>query len=113
MLVHLATENKDVLFILKYLNMAPGWVTYYKLMEVVEEFAKAKSVHLGTDAQDKNAFANTANNFSLSGFEARHGFKEIVKANKTRSMNLEEAHAFVTSMAKSYLDQVYGSTSKT
>ena len=112
-LVHLATENKDVFFILKYLDMAPGWVTYYKLMEAVESFAKAKSIQLGADAQDRNAFTNTANNFSLSGFEARHGFKEMVKSNKTRSMNLEEAHAFVTSMVKSYLNQAYGSTSKT
>lgn len=106
-LLHLATEQKDVFFILKYLNMAPGWSTYYKLMEVVEEFAQTKSIDLDTDKKDRTAFTNTANNFSLSGFDSRHGFKEVLKMNKTRSMDLVEAHAFVTSMAKKFLQQAY------
>lgn len=106
-LVHLATEERDVLFILKYLNMGPGWVSYYKLMEAVEAFAKAKHIDLGTKSQERKAFTNTANNFSLSGFDARHGFKEQLEENKTRSMDLQEAHTFVTSMVKRFLDLAY------
>lgn len=106
-LVQLATENQDICFVLKYLDMEPGWVTYYKLMEALEVFAKEKSVDLGTNGKDRDAFTNTANNFSLSGFESRHGFKQVVKANKTRSMDLPEAHAFVTTMAKRFLRQTY------
>jgi len=41
-LIHLATENKDVYFILKYLDMPESWSTYYKLMETVESFAREK-----------------------------------------------------------------------
>ena len=107
-LLHLATSNQDVLFTLKYLDMEPSWDTYYKLMETLEGFAKTRSIDLGTDAGERSSFTNTANNFSLAGFGARHGFKQAVKANKTPSMQLDQAHAFVTSMAKSYLKQAHG-----
>lgn len=106
-LLHLATENQDVYFILRYLNMEPSWVTYYKLMEAVEQFAADKSVDLGTDDKKRKAFTNTANNFSLSGFDSRHGFKQVTKQNKTASMALNEAHEFVTSMAKAFLRTAY------
>lgn len=104
-LLHLATENEDVVMILKYLNMEPGWVTYYKLLEAVEEFAKVRGVNLGTDTAARKAFTNTANNFSLSGFDSRHGFKEVVKENKTRAMTLEEAHEFIFNVVKSFLSK--------
>jgi hypothetical protein len=106
-LLHLATENEDVYFILKYLNMDAGWGAYYKLMESVEQFAAVKSVDLEINEKIRKAFTNTANNFSLSGFDSRHGFKQVVKQNKTASMPLDEAHAFVTSIAKTYLKKTY------
>lgn len=106
-LLHLATENQDVYFILKYLSMEPGWVTYYALMESIEESAKAKDIALATDTATQKSFTNTANNFSLSGFDARHGFKQVVKANKTPSMTLEDGHRFVTSMVKDYIQKAY------
>lgn len=107
-LLHLATENQDVYFILKYLSMGPGWVAYYALMESIEESAKAKSITLATNAATQKSFTNTANNFSLSGFDSRHGFKQVVKANKTPSMTLEDGHRFVTSMVKDYIEKAYG-----
>lgn len=107
-LLHLATENQDVYFILKYLNMEPGWVPYYALMESIEESAKAKGIALATNTATQKSFTNTANNFSLSGFDARHGFKQVVKANKTPSMTLEDGHRFVTSMVKEYIEKAYG-----
>jgi len=110
-LLHLATENQDVYFILKYLDMDAGWVTYYKLMEAVENFAAAKSIDLGTDDKKRKSFTNTANNFSLSGFDSRHGFKQVVKQNNTQSMSLDEAHDFVTSIAKIFLKKAYFSES--
>lgn len=106
-LLHLATENQDVYFILKYLSMKPGWVTYYALMESIEESAKAKGITLATNIATQKSFTNTANNFSLSGFDARHGFKQVVKANKTSSMTLEDGLRFVTSMAKEYIEKAY------
>jgi hypothetical protein len=102
-LLHLATENEDVSIILKYLDMEHGWVTYYKLLEAVEGFAKAKGVNLGIDKSARTAFTNTANNSSLSGFDSRHGFKEVVKENKTKAMSLHEAHEFIFGVIKSFL----------
>jgi hypothetical protein len=102
-LLHLATEHKDVYFILKYFDMEPGWVTYYKLLEAIEHFAKEKNIALDTIEANRKSFTNTANNFSLSGFESRHGFKEITKLNKTPAMTLDAAYDFVSGMAKKYL----------
>lgn len=89
-LIHLATENEDVYFILKYLDMESSWTTYYKLMEAVETFAKSKNVDLRVSERARKAFTNTANNFSLSGFDSRHGFKEVTKKNNTESMSINE-----------------------
>lgn len=106
-LMHLATENKDVYFILKYLDMESSWSTYYKLMEAIETFTKKKDVELNTSKKERKRFTNTANNFSLSGFDSRHGFKEAVKKNNTESMSIDEGYNFVTSMAKAYFQKAY------
>lgn len=109
-LIHFATENEDVYFILKYLDMEPSWITYYKLMEAVETFSKSKGIELGTNRNDQKRFTNTANNFSLSGFDSRHGFKEITKQNNTKSMTIDEAYEFVSGMAKEFLKKAYFSS---
>lgn len=106
-LLHLATENQDVYFILKYLDMSADWSTYYKLMEAIEVFAKDNGIDLETKTSDRKAFTNTANNFSLSGFDSRHGFKQVAKSNNTASMTIDEGYSFVTSMAKTYLQKRY------
>jgi len=106
-LIHLATENRDVYFILKYLDMDPGWVTYYKLLEAVENFAKTANINLNVDQVKRSAFTNTSNNFSLSGFDSRHGFKEAIKKNNTASMSLDEGYKFITDLTKSYLNKAY------
>lgn len=106
-LIHLSTENKDVYFFLKYLDMESSWTTYYKLMEAVETFAKEKNIDLQTVIKKRKSFTNTANNFSLSGFDSRHGFKEVASQNRTASMSIDEGYDFVTSMVKTYLNKVY------
>jgi len=106
-LLHLATENKDVYFILKYFDMESGWGTYYKLLEAIEHFAKEKDIDLNTAEADRKSFTNTANNFSLSGFDARHGFKEVTKQNKTPAMTIDGAYEFVSGIAKRYLKMAY------
>lgn len=106
-LLHLATENRDVYFILKYFDMEPGWVTYYKLLEAIEHFADEKKIDLKTVETKRKSFTNTANNFSLSGFDSRHGFKEVTKLNKTPAMKLDEGCNFVSELAKKYLEIAY------
>lgn len=102
-LIHLATEHEDVFYILKYLDMEAGWVTYYKLLEAIEHLAQKGSIALVVEDSQRRSFTNTANNFSLSGLDSRHGFKELTKKNNTPPMNLREGHKFITDLAKQYL----------
>lgn len=112
-LIQLATENQDVYSILKYLDREASSTTYYKLMEAVETFAKNKEIELDTTTKKRKIFTNTANNFSLSGFDSRHGFKETMKQNNTDSMSLDEGYEFVTSMTMDFLKKVYFSQNNT
>jgi hypothetical protein len=106
-LIHLATENQDVYFILKYLDMEAGWATYYKLLEAIDFFARKNSVDLAITDSRRRSFASTANNFSLSGFDSRHGFKELAKANNTACMSIGEGYMLVVEAAKRYLKKMY------
>jgi hypothetical protein len=102
-LIYLATKHEDIYYILKYLDMEAGWVTYYKLLEAIEHCANKNSIQLVVDENRRKSFTNTANNFSLSGFDSRHGFKELTKKNKTPSMKIHEGYKFITDLAKQYL----------
>ncbi|MDH0426621.1 hypothetical protein [Stutzerimonas stutzeri] len=106
-LLVLATENDDVYMILKYLDLDRSWANYYKLMETVDSHTALKKLQITDFSAERKRFTNTANNFSLAGFDSRHGFKQIVKENKTPSMKLEEAHAYVTGLCKRYLQAAY------
>jgi hypothetical protein len=44
-----------------------------------------------TSGKERKSFTNVANNFSLSGIDSRHGFRNEVKENKTEKMTLEQA----------------------
>lgn len=87
--------------------MPESWTTYYKLMEAVETFAKDRGVELEIVKNERKAFTNTSNNFSRSGFDSRHGFKEVTKKNNTSAMSLEDGYSFVTKMTKTYIKKVY------
>ena len=102
-LLRLSTEHEDVYHILKLLAQPTDWVNLYRLLETIESWAKIKSVTLATDSAKRTHFSNTANNFSLSSFDSRHGFKAIAKKNNTPSMKLNEALLFVVMVAREYL----------
>lgn len=106
-LLHHATEHEDAYMILKYLDMPGDWNTYYKLMETIESHAKKNAIELSTDDKRRTAFTNTANNFALSSFDARHGFKEQLKKNNSPTLSIEEGYEFASKMAKIYLKHRY------
>jgi hypothetical protein len=108
-LLMLATENEDVYQILKYFDMSLNWTTYYKILETLEAHASTEKINLKCSATDRKSFTNTANNYSLSGLNSRHGFKQSIKENKTPSMSIEQAHQLVTKAARTYLFAKYGS----
>ncbi|KAA8739125.1 hypothetical protein FE275_19360 [Pseudomonas koreensis] len=103
LLLHQGTENKNFYMLLKYLDMPATWSNYYKILETVETFAKQDSVDLQTNKTQREKFASTANNYDLAGFDARHGFKAIAGVNKEKSMTLDQAYIFISSVVKKYL----------
>ncbi|WLG83694.1 hypothetical protein PSH97_21715 [Pseudomonas cucumis] len=106
-LIQLATENQDVHMILKYLALKGGWANYYKLMETIDSHASIKNIDVPDDRAKRTTFKNTANNFSLAGYDSRHGFKQLVKQNNTPAMTLQEGYSYVISLAKNYLVRAY------
>lgn len=107
-LLILATENEDIYMMLKYLGFEASWSNYYKLLETMETHAKLKGKEIPGAKAERGRFTNNANNFSLVGYDARHGLKALSERENTESvMSLQEAHAFITGRCKGYLNTVY------
>jgi hypothetical protein len=103
-MMNLATEREDAYLILKYFAVEGSYINYYKTLETLEALSKKTGVAISVDKKLRQAFTNTANNYTLSGLDSRHGFKQAVKENKTPSMELSEAHPFIARIAKEYLN---------
>lgn len=106
LMINLATEREDVYLILKYFDLDGSYINYYKILETLESLSKKTEIPISIDKNLRKAFTNTANNYTLSGLDSRHGFKEVIKENKTPSMELHEAHSFVASIAQQYLNNL-------
>lgn len=107
-LLVLATENEDIYMMLKYLGFEASWSNYYKLLETMETHAKLKGKEIPGTKAERGRFTNNANNFSLVGYDARHGLKALSERENTETaMSLQEAHAFITGRCKGYLNTVY------
>ncbi|MEW5511973.1 hypothetical protein ABGT16_05070 [Pseudomonas asiatica] len=107
-LLVLATENEDIYMMLKYLGFEASWSNYYKLLETMETHAKLKEKEIPGSKAERGRFTNNANNFSLVGYDARHGLKALSdRQNTETAMSLREAHAFITGRCKGYLNTVY------
>lgn len=107
-LLILATENEDIYMMLKYLGFESSWSNYYKLLETMETHAELKGMKIPGTKADRGRFTNNANNFSLVGYDARHGLKSLSARENTEAvMTLEEAHVFITGRCKGYLNTVY------
>ena len=105
-MMNLATEREDVYLILKYFDNEGSYINYYKALETIEALAIKTGIKITVDRKSRKAFTNTANNYTLSGLDSRHGFKQAIKENKTPSMELSEAHEFISSIAQEYLNNV-------
>ncbi|CAK2377178.1 hypothetical protein [Vibrio crassostreae] len=105
-MLNLATEREDVYLLLKYFDLYHDWVNYYKMYETIEAFSKITEIDIDVDTKLLKAFKNTANNYQFSGIQSRHGFKKTIASNKTPSMDLAQAHEFVATIAKGYLNKV-------
>ena len=106
----LACEYPDAYLIIKILDQKEGWVSYYKILETVEAYSSKYHLDIPVDKDSHRSFKLTANNFSISGLDSRHGFKEQIKEIKTPAMSLESAYDFITSYIRAYLVARYGNS---
>ena len=106
--VALACEQKDAYFITKLFEQEGNWTTYYKILETIESFTTIHGLDIKIDKTQKKSFELTANNFSLTHFDSRHGFKQQVKEIKTPAMTIESAYKFISNYAVKYLVARYG-----
>jgi hypothetical protein len=104
----LATENEDIYMILKYMSRESSWGNYYKLMETVDSHCAIKKLKLDDDSVERKRFTMTANNYSMAGFDSRHGFIRQLKENKQPPMSIEEGYRYVAGMCAKYLNAAYG-----
>lgn len=108
----LACEHQDAYHLVKLFEQEGGWVSYYKILETIESYTTKYALKVPVDEKIKKRLELTANNFSLSGFDSRHGFKQLVKEIKTPPLDLNEAYQFVSRYAQHYLFTRYGKTLK-
>lgn len=107
-LLALACEHQDAFHLVKLFELPGGWTSYYKILETLESYTTMHGLSVPVDQKIKKSFELTANNFSISGFDSRHGFKQQVKQIKTASLTIEEARAFILGYARKYLAARYG-----
>lgn len=110
-LVELAFNNQDVWAILQYLSTPPTLDSLSKILDSIKGYSCLKNTpfKVDTDSDEYTAFGNTANNFSISILNARHGYKYIKnpKENKTDTMSIATATNYVVGQAKLYLLSAY------
>lgn len=105
--LELATENTDVYHFLKFLEQGDSYINHYRILETLENHAKEQSINIPINKEQRKRFSNTANNFSLSGFNGRHGFKEVLKKNNTDIMSIDESGKFIRKAIQQYIHLKY------
>ncbi|TFH82293.1 hypothetical protein [Pseudomonas kribbensis] len=106
-LLILATENEDVYMLIKQFALNNSWSGYYRIMETIDSHARIKNINVNEDKKVRESFTFTANNFSVTKFDSRHGFKDKVKTSKMAVMSIDQAHDFIAGICKSYLEKAY------
>lgn len=99
--------------ILLYSNADWNLVNMYKIKEEINTFLQQKEDNISNyvDAGDSSAFGATANNYSVSGLNSRHGKKSTNKKTKKESkriMTIEESSIFIRDLIKKVMDKYFG-----
>ncbi|WP_420366925.1 hypothetical protein [Acinetobacter baumannii] len=116
-LLYMAKSQEDIYILLKLMAERTSWFTLYKIYESLETFTtmnsypflinieKGKKMISVLDLEsEKEKLTKPANNFSLVGLYARHGYKQHVKPiNTTNCFSLDEAKNFVYKHVKRYI----------
>lgn len=98
--------REDVYLILKLIDRidtdSDDWSQLYKIWETINNLTGFTNIEMVVDDVLLNSFRNSANNFSITGINSRHGYSN--RAGGRRVLNYDEALAFVLAMSKEYLE---------
>jgi len=102
-LISLAASDTGIYCLLRLFSFEMTWSNIYKILETVETLAKRDGFDLKIVQSEREALTNAANNFSLTGLEARHGLKLAGKSNNSPRATRVQAFGTVRSASQRYL----------
>lgn len=98
--------REDIYIILKYIDgidsNSDDWSQLYKILETIENLKGITNIEIEIDDALRNKFKSSANNFSISGINSRHGFSSNLGGK--RILSYDEALSFVLGIAKKYFN---------
>lgn len=98
--------REDVYLILKLIDRidpnSDDWSQLYKVFETIENLESITNIDTQIDTSLKGKFKNSANNFSITGIDSRHGYTSNTGGSKTLSYG--EALNFILDISKKYLN---------
>lgn len=97
--------REDVYLILKLVDRidsdSDDWSQVYKIFETIENLESITSIETQIDTTLKRKFKNSANNFSITGIDSRHGYTSNPGGNQI--LSYDEALAFILDISQKYL----------
>lgn len=97
--------REDVYLILKLVDRidsdSDDWSQIYKIFETIENLESITSIETQIDTTLKRKFKNSANNFSITGIDSRHGYTSNPGGNQI--LSYDEALAFILDISQKYL----------
>lgn len=98
--------REDVYLILKLIDRidpdSDDWSQLYKVFETVENLESITNIDTQIDTSLKRKFKNSANNFSITGIDSRHGYTSNTGGSQT--LSYDEALNFILDISKKYLN---------
>lgn len=97
--------SEDVYLILKLIDRidlnSDDWSQLYKIFETIENLEKETNIDIKIDTGLKRKFKNSANNFSITGVDSRHGYTNNKGGKET--LSYDKALAFILDISQKYL----------
>ena len=108
-LVQESLKNDGLYILVRLLGLAPSWVTLYQVYETVKHLSprSIKDRDIISASEDEK-FRFTANNFSASGLESRHGMVGQKPRDHTKFIPLGEAKNIVRRICHDCIGTIAG-----
>ncbi|QDV50642.1 hypothetical protein [Gimesia fumaroli] len=108
-LVQESLKNDDLYILVRLLGLDTSWVTLYQVYETIKHLSPEtlkKSEVISSSENDKFRF--TANNFSASGLDSRHGMQGDIPKEHKKYIPLTEATKIIRKICHDYIGTLVG-----